>query len=74
MDLEALKIALAASPDNIPLLMMVAKLEEDRFAIADSRALLDRVLAIDPKHRDALLGIARLLDFSGETSQAIVRI
>ena len=29
MDLDALKIALAASPDNIPLLMMVAKLEED---------------------------------------------
>lgn len=74
MDLDALKIALAASPGNIPLLLMVAKLEEDQFALAEARAHLDRVLAIDPRHRDALLGIARLLDFSGETSQAIVRL
>ena len=74
MDLDALKIALAASPDNIPLLMMVAKLEEDQFALADSRAHLDRVLAIDPSHPEALLGVARLLDFAGETSEAIVRL
>lgn len=74
MDLEALRVALAASPENIPLLLMVAKLEEDRFAVAEARALFDRVLALDPRNRDALLGIARLLDFSGESSQAIVRL
>ncbi|RYD20079.1 MAG: AAA family ATPase [Verrucomicrobiaceae bacterium] len=74
MDLEALRVALAASPENIPLLLMVAKLEEDRFAVAEARALFDRVLALDPRNREALLGIARLLDFSGESSQAIVRL
>lgn len=74
MDLDALRIALAASPENIPLLLMVAKLEEDRFAVAEARALFDRVLALDAKNREALLGIARLLDFSGESSQAIVRL
>jgi transitional endoplasmic reticulum ATPase len=74
MDLEALRNALAASPENIPLLLMVAKLEEDRFAVAEARALLDRVLVLDSRNRDALLGIARLLDFSGESSQAIVRL
>lgn len=74
MDLDALRIALAASPENIPLLLMVAKLEEDRFAIAEAKALLDRVLALDVKNREALLGIARLLDFSGESSQAVVRL
>jgi len=74
MDLDALRVALAASPENIPLLLMVAKLEEDRFAVMEARALLDRVLALDAKNREALLGIARLLDFSGESSQAIVRL
>jgi SpoVK/Ycf46/Vps4 family AAA+-type ATPase len=74
MDLEALKIALAASPDNIPLLLMVAKLEEDQFSLAESRKYLDRVLALQPAHREALLGIARLLDFSGESSEAMVRL
>jgi transitional endoplasmic reticulum ATPase len=74
MDLDALRIALAASPENIPLLLMVAKLEEDRFAMAEARALFDRILLLDAKNREALLGIARLLDFSGEGSQAIVRL
>jgi transitional endoplasmic reticulum ATPase len=74
MDLEALRIALAASPENVPLLLLVAKLEEDRFAVAEARILLDRVLALDPRNREALLGIARLLDFSGESSQAVVRL
>ncbi len=74
MDLSALHHALAASPGNVPLLLMVAKLEEDQFAIAAARELLDRVVAIDPQNREALLGIARLLDFSGEASQAIVRL
>jgi len=74
MDLDALKIALAASPENIPLLLMVAKLEEDHFNLAEARSYLDRVLKIQPAHLEALLGIARLLDFSGESSQAIVRL
>lgn len=74
MDLDALRIALAASPDNIPLLLMVAKLEEDQFAVAEARALFDRVVALQPNNSVALLGIARLLDFSGETSEAAVRL
>lgn len=74
MDIEALRMALAASPDNIPLLLLVAKLEEDQLAMAEARSLFDRVLALDSRNREALLGIARILDFSGESSQAIVRL
>ena len=74
MDLDALKAALAASPDNIPLLMLVGKLHEDRFELADARACFDRVVAIQPDHGEALVGIARLLDLSGESSQAAVRL
>jgi transitional endoplasmic reticulum ATPase len=74
MDLEALKAALAASPDNIPLLMLVGKLHEDRFELADARACFDRVVALQPDHGEALVGIARLLDLSGESSEAAVRL
>jgi hypothetical protein len=38
MDLQALKIALAASPENIPLLMMVAKGHEDCFELAEAKS------------------------------------
>lgn len=74
MDLDALRIALAASPENVPLMLMIAKLEEDRFAVAEARALFDRVLAVDAGNREALLGIARLLDFTGSGSEAMVRL
>ena len=74
MDLNALRVALGASPENIPLLLMVAKLEEDRFALEEARGYFDRVLALEPRHCEALLGVARLLDFSGETSEALVRL
>ncbi len=74
MDLDALKAALAASPDNIPLLMLVARAHEDRYELADARACFDRVLAIRPGHGEAQVGIARVLDLAGESSQAAVRL
>lgn len=74
MDIDALKAALSASPDNVPLLLLVAKAHEDRFELAESRSCFERVLVNDPTRAEALLGIARLLDFSGESSQAMVRL
>ena len=74
MDLDALRTALAASPENVPLLLMVARLEEDLFGMAEARSMFDRVLAIEPRNREALLGIARLLDFMGKSSEAVVRL
>ncbi len=74
MDLEALKLALAASPDNVPLLLLVAKAHEDHFQLAEARGCLERVLALQPARADALLGIARLMDLAGESSEAVVRL
>lgn len=74
MDLEALKLALAASPDNVPLLLLVAKAHEDCFELANARVCLDRIVSLQPGHADALLGIARLMDLAGESSQAVVRL
>ncbi len=74
MDLEALKAALAASPDNLPLLMLVGKMHEDRFELDEARACFDRVVALQPDHGEALVAIARILDLSGESSEAAVRL
>ena len=41
MDLDALRAALAASPHNIPLLMLVGKLHEDRFERAVALEFLE---------------------------------
>src|SRR5690606_4767256 len=74
MDLEALKAALAASPDNVPLLLLVAKAHEDRFELTEARGCFERVLTLQPDHVEALLGVARVLDLGGESSQAMVRL
>ncbi len=74
MEVNALKAALAASPDNVPLLLLVAKAHEDRFELDEARACLDRVVALQPDHGEALVGISRLLDLAGESSEAMVRL
>ncbi len=74
MDIEGLRAALVASPENIPLILLVARAEEERFSMADARTMFDKVLSLDPGNAEALLGIARLLDFTGSTSEAIVRL
>ena len=74
MDLDALKAALAASPDNIPLLVMVGKMHEDRFELTEARACFDKVLSLQPGHDESLLAIARLADLAGDSSEAAVRL
>ena len=72
MDLDALKAALAASPENVPLLMMIAEVLEDQFELGEAREILDRVLALDGEHLKAQVSIARLLDLEGRLSEAII--
>lgn len=74
MDLAALRNALAASPDNVALILLIAKEEEAMFSFAEARAMFDKALSLDSENPEALLGIARVLDFTGKTSEAAVRI
>lgn len=74
MDIEALKAALAASPDNVPLLLLIAKAYEDEFELGDARQAYDRVLELEPANADARVRIANLIDLDGRTSEAILRV
>lgn len=73
MDIETLKAALAASPDNVPLLLLVAKAHEDAFDLSDAREVYDRVLTLDPDNTVAMVKIAHLIDLDGKTSEAVLR-
>jgi len=74
MNLESLRAALSASPDNVPLILMVAEALENEFELDEAQELYGKALLISPENSTALVGIARILDLNGHTSQAVVRI
>ena len=74
MDLDALRAALAASPDNIPLLLLTAKAYQDQFELEEAAKLIGHVLEIEPDNAQGGTEQARLLDLDGKTSEAIVRL
>ena len=74
MDLKNLEEAVAVSPDNVPLVLLLAAAYLDSFALADAREKYGHALTLEPDNPVARTGIATLLDLSGKTSEAILRI
>jgi len=74
MDYEALKAALAASPDNVPLILLVAKAAMAVFELEEAKSYFEQALAIEPEQPEALLGVIQVLNFSGKSSEAILRV
>ena len=72
--LDALRAALAVSPDNPPLLLLYAQGCLDEWLLDDARGVFEKILARDPMHADAHVGIARVLHLAGKTSEAAVRL
>ncbi len=71
---DALREALRHSPDNIPLLLLFAQACLDETQAAEARTTFERVLMLQPDHRDGVLGLARILLLEGKTSAAAVRL
>ena len=72
-DIQSLKAALAVSPENVPLLLMLAQAQMETFALDDARTTFERVIIQDPNHGEARIGIAEILDLNGRSSEAILR-
>ncbi len=72
--LDSLRAALAVSPDNPPLLLLYAQGCLDEWLLDDARSVFEKILARDPAHADAQVGIARVLHLAGKTSEAAVRL
>lgn len=73
-DIESLKQALAVSPDNLPLILLLANAYVDQFSLEDAREQFERALAIEPSDPAAKTGIAHLLNLNGKTSEAVLRL
>jgi AAA+ superfamily predicted ATPase len=72
--LDVLREALAVSPDNPPLLLLYAQGCLDEWLLDEARTVFEKILARDPAHADAQLGVARVLHLAGKTSEAAVRL
>jgi len=73
-DIDSLKQALSVSPENIPLLLLLGEACLDHFHLAEAREQFDRALALDPLSTGARVGVARVLELEGKTSEAILRL
>lgn len=74
MDLDALKAALAVSPDNVPLMLLLARSYQEHFELEESGKLIDRILELEPENAEGGVEKAKLLDLEGHTSEAILRL
>ena len=72
--LDSLRLALAASPGNVPLLLVFGEACLEEFAADEARGAFERAAALDPGNAAAALGVARALHLLGKTSEAIVRV
>ena len=73
-DIDSLKQALAVSPRNIPLLLMLGDAFLEQFSFDDARQVFGEVLAIEPGNPVARTQLAQLLEFEGRSSEAILRL
>ena len=72
--LDPLRQAVAVSPDNLPLLLLLAQSCLDEWSLDEARSVFERILRLDPERPEAKVGIARVLHLSGKTSEAVVRV
>jgi AAA+ superfamily predicted ATPase len=71
--LDALRQAVAVSPENIPLLVLLGEACLDHFLFEEARQHFQTALARDPHHFEAQLGLARMAYQAGHLSEAVVR-
>lgn len=73
-DIESLKQALAVSPNNTPLILMLAEVYLGQFSLGEAQQTFEKALSIEPNNSDAKVGIARILELNGKSSEAIIRM
>lgn len=73
-NLDALRLALQHSPDNLPLLLLFAEGCLKELAVDEAETAFHRVLKLQPKHAEARLGLAKTALANGRASEAAVRV
>ena len=73
-DIQSLKQALAVSPDNVPLLLMLGEAYLEQFSLEEAKSSYESVLRVDPANPYARTQLVQLLDLDGSSSEAILRL
>ena len=73
-DIQSLKQALAVSPDNVPLLLMLGEAYLEQFSLEEAKSSYESVLRVDPANPYARTQLVQLLDLDGRSSEAILRL
>jgi AAA+ superfamily predicted ATPase len=71
--LDSLRQALSHSPDNVPLLLLIAQACLEQFQFEEAKQFYQRALTREPHNFGGQLGLARTAYMEGNISQAIVR-
>ncbi len=74
MDIEALEQAVAISPDNVPLALLLADAYLGTLAVDEAVGRYEHVLRLEPGNPAAKFGLAQALELSGKSSEAILRL
>jgi len=72
-NLEALRLALQHSPDNVPLLLLYAQACMDDMQPDEAEQAFSQALKNEPGHPEARAGLARVAFLQGKLSEAAVR-
>lgn len=72
-NLDALRLALEHSPDNVPLLLLYAQACMDEMMPDEAEQVYARALRHDPTHPEIRAGLAQVAFFQGKLSEAAVR-
>ncbi|MBE2284437.1 MAG: AAA family ATPase [Prosthecobacter sp.] len=72
-NLDALRLALQHSPDNVPLLLLFAEGCLDEGMLEEAAQSFHRVLNGSPSHAEARIGLAQVALLQGKASEAAVR-
>jgi len=73
-DIPSLKQALAVSPDNLPLLLMLGDAYLEEFHFEEARSAYEEALGVEPGNPVARTQLAQLLELEGRSSEAILRL
>lgn len=72
--LDALRKAVEVSPDNVPLLFLLAQALIAEKSFAEARDIYERIVRAEPTNAEARRGLVNSIFNSGRVSEAIVRL
>ena len=73
-NIDALKQALSVSPDNVPLILMLAEACLEGFHLSEATEHFQRALSLDPVSIGARVGMAQILELEGKVEGSYVAL